>query len=109
MSERVAWGLLLLAGVLDIAWAGSMKLNQGFTRPFWSAASILLLGALVVALSQAMKAIPVGTAYAVWTSVGAVGTIILGIVVFGEALTAVRLICLALIVVGVIGLKLQSA
>ncbi len=106
MTPNLAWGLLLLAGLLDMAWAGAMKLNEGFTKPGWSAVSLLLLAALVAALGQAVKMLPVGTAYAVWTGIGAVGTVVLGLVVFQESLGVGRLVCLALVVGGVIGLKL---
>ncbi len=106
MTPNLAWGLLLLAGLLDMAWVGAMKLNEGFTKPGWSAVSLLLLAALVAALGQAVKMLPVGTAYAVWTGIGAVGTVVLGLVVFQESLGVGRLVCLALVVGGVVGLKL---
>ncbi|WP_315838098.1 multidrug efflux SMR transporter [Bradyrhizobium prioriisuperbiae] len=106
MTHNLAWGLLVLAGLLDVAWAGAMKLNEGFTRLSWSVISLLLLAALVAALGQAVKVLPVGTAYAVWTGIGAVGTVVLGLVVFQESLGVGRLVCLALVVGGVVGLKL---
>lgn len=106
MTHNLAWGLLVLAGLLDVAWAGAMKLNEGFTRLNWSVVSLLLLAALVAALGQAVKVLPVGTAYAVWTGIGAVGTVVLGLVVFQESLGTARLVCLALVVGGVVGLKL---
>lgn len=109
MNANVAWGLLLIAGLLDVAWAATMKLNQGFTRLGWSVLSLLLLGLLVVALGQAVKVLPVGTAYAVWTGIGAVGTVIVGLIVFGEPTGPARLTCLALVIAGVIGLKLLPA
>ena len=108
MSTGVAWILIVAAGLLDVAWAATMKLNSGFTKPGWSAASLVLLAALVAALSQAVKLLPVGTAYAVWTGIGAIGTVILGLVAFGDPATAGRLGCLALIIAGVVGLKLSG-
>jgi quaternary ammonium compound-resistance protein SugE len=100
--------LLVLAGLLDVAWAGAMKLNEGFTRLGWSVVSLVVLAALVAALGQAVKVLPVGTAYAVWTGIGAVGTVLLGLVFFGESLGIARLVCLALVVGGVVGLKLLA-
>lgn len=108
MTTNLAWTLLVLAGVLDVAWAGAMKLNEGFTRLGWSAVSLVVLAALVAALGQAVKVLPVGTAYAVWTGIGAVGTVLLGLVFFGESLGLARLVCLALVIGGVVGLKLLA-
>ncbi len=109
MNHTMAWGLLIAAGLLDVAWAGAMKLNEGFTRPGWSAVSLLLLAALVAALGQAVKVLPVGTAYAVWTGIGAVGTVLLGLVLFNEPLGLARLGCLALVVGGIVGLKVLGS
>ena len=109
MSPGFAWALLIVAGLLDILWAGTMKMSDGLSRPGWTIASVVVLAALVVALGQAVKVLPLGTAYAVWTGVGAVGTVLLGIVVFGEQATFGRLACVAAIVGGVIGLKLLKA
>jgi quaternary ammonium compound-resistance protein SugE len=108
VSVPLAWALLLLAGLLDVAWAGAMKLNEGFTRPGWSLVSLLLLAALVAALGQAVRVLPVGTAYAVWTGVGAIGTAALGLVAFGESANPARLLCLGLVAAGVIGLRLTE-
>jgi quaternary ammonium compound-resistance protein SugE len=108
-ATTFAWTLLVAAGVLDVLWAGSMKLADGFARPLWSLVSVLLLAALVLALGRAVKVLPVGTAYAVWTGIGAVGTVLLGIVLFGESASPARLACLALVIAGVLGLKLLPA
>ena len=108
MSTNLAWGLLLTAGLLDVLWAGSMKLADGLTRPGWTLVSLALLGALVLSLGRALTVLPVGTAYAVWTGIGAVGAFVFGIVMMGEALTVARVASAALIVVGLIGLKLSS-
>lgn len=106
MTANLAWGLLLLAGLLDVLWAGSMKLADGLARPGWTVVSVALLAALVLALGRALTVLPVGTAYAVWTGVGAVGTVLLGITFFGESAGLARLGCISLVVAGVVGLKL---
>lgn len=109
MTANLGWGLLLLAGLLDVLWAGSMKLADGLSRPGWTLVSLALLAALVLALGRALKVLPVGTAYAVWTGVGAVGTVLLGIAFFGENAGLARLGCIGLVVAGVVGLKLLQA
>jgi quaternary ammonium compound-resistance protein SugE len=105
----MAWLLLIIAGLLEVGWAIGLKYTEGFTR-VWP--SVFTLGAMVlsvVLLGVAMKSLPVGTSYAVWVGVGAVGTAILGMVLFGEPATAGRLASLGLIVAGIVGLKLASA
>jgi quaternary ammonium compound-resistance protein SugE len=108
MSEGLAWLLLLLSGALDVAWAISMKYAEGYTRLGWSALSLALLAAFVYLLGRTIEVLPVGTAYAVWTGVGAVGTAALGILLFHEPVNAVRLGSIALVIVGIVGLKLSS-
>ena len=104
----MAWIVLFVAGLFEIGWAIGLKYTEGFTR-FWpSLGTGLSMVASVVLLGMAMKQIPVGTAYAVWTGIGATGTVILGIVLLGEPATALRLACLGLIVAGIIGLKVLS-
>jgi len=104
----MAWIILFVAGLFEIGWAIGLKYTEGFTR-FWpSLGTGLAMVASVVLLGIAMKQIPVGTAYAVWTGIGATGTVILGIVLLGEPATALRLACLGLIVAGIIGLKVLS-
>jgi quaternary ammonium compound-resistance protein SugE len=104
----MAWIYLLIAGLLEVGWAIGLKYTEGFSRLWPSlgtiAAMILSLGFLGLAL----KTLPVGTAYAVWTGVGAVGTAILGIYLFAEPANAMRLACIGLIVAGIVGLKLAS-
>ena len=105
----MAWIYLLIAGVLEIMWAIGLKYTEGFSR-LWP--SVGTLAAMVVSfffLSQALKTLPVGTAYAVWTGIGAVGTAILGIFIFGESSDWKRIVCIFLIVSGIVGLKLFSA
>lgn len=104
----MAWIYLLIAGLLETGWAIGLKYTEGFTR-LWP--SVLTLAAMAVSflfLSLALKTLPVGTGYAVWTGIGAVGTVILGIVLLGEPATLARLACIGLIVAGIIGLKLVS-
>jgi quaternary ammonium compound-resistance protein SugE len=103
-----AWLLLLAAGLLEVVWAVGLKYTEGFTRLAPSAVTIAAMIGSVWLLALALKEIPVGTGYAVWTGIGAVGTAILGIVLFSEAATTARLACIALIVAGILGLKLVS-
>lgn len=105
----MAWLLLLIAGLLEVGWAIGLKYTEGFTRPWPSVFTATAMILSIVLLGIAMKSLPVGTAYAVWVGVGAVGTAILGIVLFAEPATAGRLVSLGLIVAGIVGLKLASA
>ncbi|HSV80396.1 MAG TPA: quaternary ammonium compound efflux SMR transporter SugE [Ramlibacter sp.] len=101
----MAWVVLAVAGLFEVGWAIGLKYTEGFTR-FWpSAATAAAMVVSVVLLGWAMKTLPVGTAYAVWTGIGAVGTVVLGIVLFSEPATVARLLCVALIVAGIVGLK----
>jgi quaternary ammonium compound-resistance protein SugE len=105
----MSWTILLLAGLFEIGWAIGLKYTEGFTR-FWPTLGTAVAMAVSLGLlGIAMKSLPVGTAYAVWVGVGAVGTAILGIVLLGEPANAGRMISLGLIVAGIIGLKLASA
>lgn len=109
MSQTVAWILLLVAGLLDVAWAISMKYADGYTKPGWSIVSILLLAAFVYLLGRVLEALPVGTAYAVWTGIGAAGTVIAGMVLFAEPLGLLRLGGVVVVLVGIAMLKLAPA
>lgn len=102
------WFILFVAGLFEIGWAIGLKYTEGFTRLWPSVGTAVSMVASVVLLGIAMKTLPVGTAYAVWVGIGAVGTAILGMVLLGEATNIGRLVSLALIVAGVIGLKLTS-
>ena len=102
------WFYLALAGALEIVWAIGLKYTDGFTRPTATLITVIAMIASVALLGLALRAIPVGTGYAVWTGIGAVGTAILGIVLFGEPATVARLGCIGLIVAGIVGLKLVS-
>ncbi|HZF85810.1 MAG TPA: quaternary ammonium compound efflux SMR transporter SugE [Burkholderiaceae bacterium] len=104
----MAWTVLFIAGLLETGWAIGLKYTEGFTRLWPSVGTVLAMVLSVVLLGWAMKSLPVGTAYAVWTGIGAVGTVVLGIVLFHEPATAARLGCVALIVAGILGLKLTS-
>jgi quaternary ammonium compound-resistance protein SugE len=101
----MAWTLLILAGLLEIVWAIGLKYTEGFRRPLPSVVTLIALTASFVLLAQAMKALPAGTAYAVWTGIGAAGTAVLGMLLLGEPATPARLGALALIIAGIVGLK----
>ncbi len=101
----MAWIILFIAGLFEIGWAVGLKFTDGFTRPVPIVLTAFSLVASMALLGWAVKTLPLGTAYAVWTGVGAVGTAIVGIVVFKEPATAARLVCLTLIVAGILGLK----
>ncbi len=102
----MAWIILFIAGLFEIGWAVGLKYTVGFTRPIPTLLTGVSLVASMGLLGWAIKSLPLGTAYAVWTGVGAVGTAIVGMLVFKEPATAGRLVCLALIVSGILGLKL---
>ena len=102
----MAWIILFVAGLFEIGWAVGLKFTEGFTRPIPTILTAISLVASMGLLGWAVRSLPLGTAYAVWTGVGAVGTAIVGILLFKEPATAGRLVCLALIVSGVLGLKL---
>ncbi|HEY1141961.1 MAG TPA: quaternary ammonium compound efflux SMR transporter SugE [Lysobacter sp.] len=104
----MSWIILVLAGLFEVAWAIGLKYTEGFTRLWPSVGTIAAMAVSLGLLGIAMKALPVGTAYAVWVGVGAVGTVILGIVLFDEPLNALRVGSVVLIVLGLIGLKLAT-
>ena len=103
------WTWLIIAGLLEVCWAVGLKNTEGFTRLGPSVATIVLMLASFWCLAQAIRGLPLGTSYAIWTGIGAVGTAVLGILLFKEPATAARLACIALIVGGIVGLKLASA
>lgn len=104
----LAWAALLLAGLLEIVWATAMKASEGFTRMGMAALCFAAASASFALLGLAMKQLPLGTAYAVWTGIGAVGAALLGILVFKEPATLARIVCIAMILGGIVGLKLLS-
>jgi quaternary ammonium compound-resistance protein SugE len=104
----MAWIYLLIAGLLEVGWAIGLKYTDGFTRLWPSAWTLVAMALSMVFLGLALRALPVGTAYAVWVGIGAVGTAMLGMVLFDESRDPLRVLCLGLIVAGVVGLKLVT-
>lgn len=104
----MAWLYLFIAGLLEVGWAIGLKYTQGFTRLVPTVLTLASMAVSLGLLGLALKSLPVGTAYAVWTGIGTVGTAILGIVLLGEPTTALRLACIGLIVAGIVGLKLVA-
>jgi quaternary ammonium compound-resistance protein SugE len=104
----MSWVILVLAGLFEIAWAIGLKYTEGFTRLWPTTWTLLTMAISVWLLGIAMKSLPVGTAYSVWVGIGAVGTVIFGIVVLGESTSVTRLLSVALIIAGVVGLKLST-
>ncbi|MEO6434317.1 MAG: multidrug efflux SMR transporter [Tepidisphaeraceae bacterium] len=104
----MAWLFILIAGLLEIAWAIGLKYSDGFKKPGATAITIVLMVASFYVLAQGVRTIPVGTGYAVWTGIGAAGTAILGIILFHDPVTPARIVCLLMVIGGAIGLKLVS-
>ena len=102
----MSWVILFFAGLFEIGWAVGLKQTDGFTRPIPTALTIASMVISLALLGMALKSLPLGTAYAVWTGIGTVGTVILGILLYGESADILRLGCIALIVAGILGLKL---
>ncbi|MGC2857341.1 quaternary ammonium compound efflux SMR transporter SugE [Novispirillum sp. DQ9] len=104
----MAWGALFIAGLLETAWAVGLKYTAGFTRLGPSVFTVIAMAGSFWLLAVAMKTLPLGTAYAVWTGIGTVGAVILGIVLFGDSADPARLACVGLIVAGILGLKVLT-
>jgi quaternary ammonium compound-resistance protein SugE len=104
----MAWIYLFFAGLLEVAWAVGLKASHGFTRPLISAVTIICMVISLWLLALAMRGLPLGTAYAIWTGIGAVGAFVVGIVAFGETASALRILSITLIVAGLVGLKLAT-
>ena len=105
----MSWIILFFAGLFEVGWAVGLKYTDGFTRPL---PTVLTVGGMVISLGLlglAMKELPLGTAYAIWTGVGAVGTVIAGIILFGESMALIRLASVALIITGLVGLKVSAS
>ncbi len=102
------WIILFVAGLFEVVWAVGLKYSEGFSRPLPSVITVVSMVISVVLLAIALRTLPVGSAYAVWTGIGAGGTVIFGIVLLGEPAEALRLLCIGLIVAGVVGLRLVS-
>ena len=105
---NTAWFYLVLAGICEIGWAFGLKYSEGFTKPVASIVTVVVMILSFILLAQAMKTLPLGTAYAIWTGIGAAGTAVLGIFVLGEPKDLMRILCLLLIIAGVVGLKFFS-
>ncbi|KWR77608.1 MULTISPECIES: quaternary ammonium compound efflux SMR transporter SugE [Pseudomonas] len=103
----MSWFVLFLAGLFEVAWAVGLKYTEGFTRLWPSVLTALAMAASIGLLGLAMKHLPLGTAYAIWTGIGALGTVTLGILLFGESVAPLRLLSIALILCGLVGLKLS--
>lgn len=108
LSQSVAWLALFAAGLCEIGWAVGLKYTEGFTRLWPSVGTLLAMTVSIILLAVALRALPMGTAYAIWTGIGAVGTVIFGIILFNEGRDALRLFCIGLIVAGIVGLKLVT-
>ena len=108
MSTSFAWLILFIAGLCEVAWAVGLKYTEGFSRLGPSLATVAAMVVSVALLGWSLKTLPLGTAYAVWTGIGAVGTAILGMILFGESREAARFLCIVLTVAGIVGLKLLT-
>ena len=104
----MSWIILFCAGLFEVGWAVGLKYTDGFSRPLPTALTIAAMAVSLGLLGLAMKELPLGTAYAIWTGVGAVGTVIAGIILFGESMALIRLASVALIITGLIGLKVSA-
>ncbi len=104
----MAWLYLVIAGLMEVAWAVGLKYTEGFTRPWPTIGTIAAMVISIALLGLALRELPVGTAYAIWTGIGAVGVALLGIVLFGESASAARLASIGLIIAGIVGLKLVT-
>lgn len=104
----MAWWFLILAGLLEVGWAIGLKSSHGFTRLWPSVATVVAMALSMLLLGLAVRTIPIGTGYVIWTGIGAVGAATLGMVLFGEPATAARLFCLGLILAGIVGLKIAT-
>lgn len=104
----MSWIILFFAGLFEVGWAVGLKYTEGFSRPFPTALTVAAMAISLGLLGLAMKELPLGTAYAIWTGVGAVGTVIAGIILFGESMALFRLASVALIIAGLVGLKVSA-
>ena len=103
-----AWVILVLAGLAEIGWVIGLKYSEGFTKQTASTFTVILLAASILLLGWAIRSLPIGTAYAVWTGIGAIGAALAGLMLFGESANPMRLLCIGLIIAGVVGLKLST-
>lgn len=106
LGNTAAWLLLMVAGLFEVAWVIGLKYTDGFTRLIPSLLTAVAVIVSMILLGLAARTLPIGTAYAVWTGIGTVGAVLLGILLFGDSANALRLVCIALVLIGVIGLRL---
>lgn len=104
----MAWLYLFLAGACEVGWAVGLKYSNGFSKPLPTIFTVIAMALSLGLLGLALKSLPLGTAYALWTGIGAVGTVVLGIILFGESADAMRLVCIGLILTGIVGLKIVT-
>jgi quaternary ammonium compound-resistance protein SugE len=109
MTPQIAWIALVTAGLLDVGWAVSMKYAEGYTRLGWTIVSLLLLAAFVYLLGRALQVLEIGVAYTVWTGIGAIGTLTMGVLLFGEALSPTKIAGIVLVLIGIAALKFAPA
>lgn len=109
MNPTLTWILLVVAGLFEVAWAIGLKYTDGFSKPVPTVLTVGAVAVSMVLLGIAARQLPIGTAYAVWTGIGVFGTAVLGMYLFGESMAPLRLVCLAFIIAGIIGLKLTAA
>lgn len=105
----MAWVYLVIAGLLETVWAVGLKYTEGFTKLWPSVGTLVAMAASIFLLSMALRTLPIGTGYAIWTGIGTVGVAIMGVMLFGESLSLLRMLFLLMIVIGILGLKLVSA
>jgi len=108
MNPTLAWVLLVVAGLFEVAWAIGLKYTEGFTKPVPTVLTVAVMAISMGLLGVVTRQLPIGTAYAVWTGIGVFGTAVLGMYLFGESMAPLRLLCLGLIVTGIVGLKLTA-
>jgi quaternary ammonium compound-resistance protein SugE len=108
MSYTTGWMLLVLSGILDVAWAAVTKKADGFAHLGWGMLSLALLGAFVLTLGKALSVLPLGMAYAVWTGIGAIGSVLVGWLLFHEPLSQQRILFIVIVLVGIVGLNLDG-
>jgi quaternary ammonium compound-resistance protein SugE len=104
----MAWTFLLVAALLEVGWASGLKYTEGFTKPMPTVLVVIALSASMILLALAARTLPIGTAYAVWTGIGTAGTALLGMYLFGESASPLRIACIGLIIAGVLGLQLAG-
>lgn len=109
MTPGTAWLLLVLSGIADVAWAFATKRSNGYAEPSWTILSLVLLAVFLALLVKALQVLPLGTAYAVWTGIGAVGSLILGMVLLGESHDPTRLVFAAITILGIVGLRITDS